>query len=125
MTALIPGDADSSLEGKGLADHRVEEALGLPRSGAGGDQSGAALGDCPYGTFLMAVEVGDLRRDPLREVGMDQALVNHLLDGSTGSKGAREADVGAAEEGGGTGMVEREQTSHLREEVRDRRRGRR
>ena len=49
---------------------------------------------------------------------MDESLVDQLLDGSTGPEGAREADVRTAEEGGGAGMVEREETAHLREEVR-------
>ena len=106
------------LEGEGLADHGVEEALGLPRSGAGGDESGAALGDRSDRAFLVAVEVGDLLRNPLGEVRVDEAFADQLLDGSTGPEGAREADVRAPEEGGGAGMVEREKTAHLPEEVR-------
>ena len=113
-----PGGCGFVPEHQGLADDGVEEALGLPRSGAGGDQSGAAIGDRPDRAFLVAVEVGDLGGDPLREVGVDEAFVDHLPDGSTGSKGARKADVRTAEEGGGAGMVEREETAHLREEVR-------
>ena len=105
------------LEAEALADHRVEEALGLPRARPGGNQSRAAIGDRPDRAFLVAVQVSDLRRDPFREVGVDEAVIDHLLDGSTGPEGAGKADVRTAEEGGGAGMVERKKIAHLREEV--------
>ena len=48
---------------------------------------------------------------------MDEAFADQLLNGSAGAEGAGKADVRTAEEGGGAGMIEREETAHLREEV--------
>ena len=117
MTALMPGGDRLVPEAERPAHHRVEEALRLPRSGAGGDQRGAALGDLANRAFLVTVEVRDLRWDPVGEVGMDEAVVNQLLDGRTGSKGSGEADVRPPQEGGGAGVVERQELPHLREEM--------
>ena len=106
------------MEAEALADDRVEEALGLPRARPGGNQSCAAIADRPDRAFLVAVEVGDLLRDPRREMGVYEAIIGHLLDGCTGPEGTREADVGTAEKGGCAGVVKGEKVAHLREEVR-------
>lgn len=105
------------LECQALADNGIEEALGLPRTGAGGDQRRAALPSCPDRTFLVAVEMADARRDPGCKVGVKDAFLDQLLDGSTGPEGAGEAYVWTSEERGGSSVVKGEEVPHLLEEV--------
>ena len=100
------------------ADDGVEEALGLAGPGAGGDEGRPAFGDRADGAFLVTVEVGDLRRDPL-----DQMRVEQPFGDQRGHRGALperpgQADVRPLEERGAAGFVEREQLPHLPVQVR-------
>ena len=58
------------------ADEGVEEALGLARSGAGGDQGRSTLGDRAQGAFLVAVQVGEPLGDPFAQMRMQQSLAD-------------------------------------------------
>ena len=70
------------------------------------------------GAFLVAVEVGDLGRNPLREVRMEQAVADQSGDFRPLPERAREAHVGSLEKRGAAGLVEREEFAHLRVQVR-------
>ena len=89
-----------------LADDGVEEALRFAGAGAGGDEGGLARCDGADGLFLVAVERREFGWDALPEVRMEQALGHQRLHGRAFAEGAREADVGAFEQGRAAGLVE-------------------
>ncbi len=96
------------------ADDGVEEALGLARAGAGGDQGGSAFGDRAQGAFLVAVEVGQRLGDPFAQMGMQQSLANQGVDRRSLPERPRQTHVGALEQRRPAGLVERQQLAHLR-----------
>ena len=59
-------------EREASADDGVEEALGLAGPGAGGDKGRPTRGNRTDCAFLVAVEVGDVLRDPLAQVRVEQ-----------------------------------------------------
>ena len=115
MTALMPGGAPCVSQLQALADDRIEEALGLARAGAGRDQRRPAAADGPDRLFLVAVDVGDLGRDALAHVRVEDALAHQVLDRRALPERARQADVGPLQQRRLPRLVEREQPPHLRD----------
>ena len=74
------------------ADDRIEEALGLARPGAGGDQRRPAPDDGPNGSFLMSVEPRDRLGNPRAEMGMEHSLSDEFADLRALSKRPRKTD---------------------------------
>ena len=80
MTALMPGRRALVSELEAAADGRIEEALGLPGPGAGGNERRAAPDDGPHGPFLMGVEPRDPLGNSLAEMRMQHALSDEVGD---------------------------------------------
>ena len=66
--------------------------------------------------------MGDLGRDPVREVRVEQALADQGSDRRALPERAREAHVGSLEKRGAAGLVEGEARPHLRVQARVRER---
>ena len=105
-------------EREASADDGVEEALRLAGPGAGGDEGRPACGDRADGAFLVAVEMGDVPRDPLAQMRVEQPFGDQRGDRCALPERPRETDVRPLEERRSPGLVEREERSHLREQVR-------
>ena len=95
------------------ADDRIEEALGLARAGAGGDQGGPAFRNRAYGAFLVPVQMAQRFRDPFAQMGVQQSVADQGVDRCALSKRARKAHVRALEQRRPAGLVERQQVPHL------------
>ena len=95
------------------ADDRVEEALGLARAGAGGDQGGPAFGNRAHGAFLVAVQVAQRFRDPFAQMGVQKSVADQGVDRCALSKRARKTHVRALEQRRPAGRVQRQQVAHL------------
>ena len=89
------------------ADDGVEEALGLARARAGGDQGGSAFGNRTEGAFLVPVEVGDRVRDPFAQMGVQQSVADQGVDCRPLPERPRQTHVGAFEQRRPAGLVER------------------
>ena len=100
-------------QAQAAADDGVEEALGLARAGAGGDQGGPPFGDRAQGAFLVAVEMAQRFRDSFAQMGMQQPLADQGVDRRALPERARETHVGALEQRRPARLVERQQVAHL------------
>ena len=96
-----------------LADDGVEEALGLARARAGGDQRGPSCDDGADRLLLVAAEVRDVLRDPLAQVRMKEPFGYQRLDGAAVAERARQADVRPLEQRRAASLVQRQQIPHL------------
>ena len=118
MTALIPGWGAFVPEREAATDDGIEEALRLAGTGAGRDEGRPALRDCADGVLLVAVKMGDLGRDSICEVRVEQTFTDQIGDGRALPERAREAHVGSLEKRGAAGLVEGEKRPHLRVQAR-------
>ena len=72
------------------------------------DEGRPASGDRADGPFLVAVKMGEPRRDPLPEVRVEQPLADQRGDGRALPERARQAYIGTLEQRRAAGLVERE-----------------
>ena len=95
------------------ANDRIEEALGLARAGAGGDQGGPAFRNRAHGAFLVAVQMAQRFRDTFAQMGVQQSVADQGVDRCALSKRARKTHVRALEQRRPAGLVERQQVAHM------------
>ena len=100
------------------ADDGIEEALRLAGLGAGGDEGRPACANRADGAFLVAVEMGDVLRDALAQMRVEQPFRDQRGDRRTLPERPRKTDVRSLEERRLPGLVEREELPHLGVEMR-------
>ena len=105
-------------EFQAAAHHRVEETLGLPGTGAGGNQRGLPGGDGADRLLLVPVEPRHLLRQPIHQVRMEQPFRHESGERRPRPKRPRQADVRPLEQRRPPRLVERQQLLHLRVQMR-------